>query len=177
MPFLPSLNDDAFISDLKNTFPDLPSISNGVSLMRGPSPLSIAERELIIAYVSRLNNCDLCHDVHADVSCQLGVDQQVIDKIFNREDLTLEDTRIAPLLDYVHKLTRRPGAMKQADVDKVFEAGWSELALVHAIGICSFYCMMNRMVNAAGVKGTIKKRKHVAARMARKGYTGKRKRG
>src|SRR5687768_13477590 len=35
------------------------------TLLHGPSGLSSGERELIAAYVSKLNKCEFCHDSHA----------------------------------------------------------------------------------------------------------------
>ncbi len=42
-------------------------------LLRGPSPLTEGERELIAAYVSHLNNCGFCMNSHAAAArCLLG---------------------------------------------------------------------------------------------------------
>jgi alkylhydroperoxidase family enzyme len=42
-------------------------------LLRGESPLSEAERELIAAYVSHLNNCIFCRNSHASAAkCLYG---------------------------------------------------------------------------------------------------------
>jgi AhpD family alkylhydroperoxidase len=41
--------------------------------MRGPSPFSQGQRELIAAYVSGLNACVYCHGTHAAVAVACGV--------------------------------------------------------------------------------------------------------
>lgn len=63
MTFLPSLPDNARLLDVFRAYPDtaFPLLDYHEALMRGPSPLSIAERELIAAYVSGLNACDYCY--------------------------------------------------------------------------------------------------------------------
>lgn len=43
-------------------------------LMREPSPFSIAERELIAAFVSGLNACSFCYGEHTAVAEALGVE-------------------------------------------------------------------------------------------------------
>jgi AhpD family alkylhydroperoxidase len=46
--------------------------------LRGESPFSAAERELIAAYVSDLNNCDYCHAVHSQTAVALGINANAI---------------------------------------------------------------------------------------------------
>jgi len=161
MPFLPSLADHATMADFSEIFDQVPKVANKQILFRGPSSLTMGERELIMAFVSGLNSCDLCYDVHSKCSCAMGIEQAVLDKISSEQKLEFDDTRIAPILLYVQKLTRRPGKMNQKDVDRVLAAGFDESALVDAIGICAFANMMNRMVCAAGIQGTQQYREKV----------------
>lgn len=59
MSHLPSLPEDATLLDVFRAYPDTarPLLDYHETLMRGPSPLTIAERELVAAYVSGLNGC------------------------------------------------------------------------------------------------------------------------
>jgi AhpD family alkylhydroperoxidase len=41
--------------------------------LRGPSPFTVAERELIAAYVSGLNACGYCHGIHRVTADAFGV--------------------------------------------------------------------------------------------------------
>jgi hypothetical protein len=54
MTYLPSLPPDAVLPDVFRARPEIyrPLIDYHQALLRGPSPLSEAERELIAAYVS-----------------------------------------------------------------------------------------------------------------------------
>ena len=67
MAYLPSLPADAVLLDVFRAYPDTarPLMDYHQALLRGPSPLSVAERELIAAYVSGLNACGYCHGVHS----------------------------------------------------------------------------------------------------------------
>src|SRR3954468_10967172 len=52
-------------------------------LLRGESPLSEAERELISAYVSHLNECGFCRDSHAAAArCLYAHNAEVVDQVF-----------------------------------------------------------------------------------------------
>src|SRR6516165_11346771 len=75
MPFLPSLRAGASLLDLFKAFPETsrPLIEFHEVLLRGPSPFTGAERELIAAYVSGLNRCRYCHGVHTATAERLGV--------------------------------------------------------------------------------------------------------
>jgi len=57
MPQLPSLPDQATLFDLLTRFPDIAKYLAPTNdhVMRGPSPLSAKERELIAAFVSSVN--------------------------------------------------------------------------------------------------------------------------
>jgi AhpD family alkylhydroperoxidase len=51
-------------------------------LLRGESPLSEAERELISAYVSFRNNCMFCMKSHAAAArCLYGGDEYLVDDV------------------------------------------------------------------------------------------------
>lgn len=59
MTFLPALRNPAQLLDVFRTYTDtaFPLLDQHEALMRGPSPLSIAELELIAAEGSGLNAC------------------------------------------------------------------------------------------------------------------------
>jgi len=54
-------------------------------VMRGPSPFTVAERELIAAYVSGVNECGYCHGVHTATAEAFGIQEG---HVYN--DATLE---------------------------------------------------------------------------------------
>ena len=60
------------------------------TIMRGPSPLSIAERELIGTYVSGLNACSYCFDAHAATVKAMGFSEDVTNAV-------LDDPNTAPI--------------------------------------------------------------------------------
>ena len=67
-------------------------------LLRGESSLPAADRELIAAYVSYLNNCDFCYQSHAAAArCLYGEQQHLVDlaveKLSHREKLVFTLSR------------------------------------------------------------------------------------
>jgi AhpD family alkylhydroperoxidase len=80
MLFLPSLPKKATLLDLDEEYGDLlrPIAPFVHGVMRGPSPLSRGERELIGAYVSALNRCRICFESHVLVAREFGIDESML---------------------------------------------------------------------------------------------------
>ena len=53
-------------------------------------------------------------------------------------------------LGFLEKLTLRPDEVTRADADAVRAAGVSDDALVDAIHICAFFCMIVRLADSLG---------------------------
>ena len=155
MPFFPSLPDDANVRTIFAMAGDRFHGWHDFSehLMRGESPFSLQERELIAAYVSGVNTCQYCHGVHSQVAMALGFAEDGFARLMEDVDTSGVDDKIKPVLKYVRKLTLTPSKMVQADADAVFAAGWSERALHDAITVCAMFNFMNRMLEGHGIKG------------------------
>jgi uncharacterized peroxidase-related enzyme len=121
-------------------------------LLRGDSPFSAAERELIAAYVSGLNNCNYCHAVHSQTAIALGIGTATLAHLFSDSRNEHLDPRMQPVLNFVHKLTLSPDTIAPADVSPIFAAGWNDRALHDAAAICGLFNLMNRLVDGLGVQ-------------------------
>lgn len=153
MPFFSSLPANAGIGQLNQLNPGVrqPMAQLGRAIMRGESPLTPAERELIAAYVSGLNGCEYCFGGHSEIAVNLGTDRAVFDKLFDDVEAAPVEAKLKPILRFVKKLTIEPRAMTQADADAVFAAGWSERALHDAILVCARFSFMNRLALGHGL--------------------------
>ncbi|MGH7247710.1 MAG: carboxymuconolactone decarboxylase family protein, partial [Pseudomonadota bacterium] len=131
MPFLSLLPKSASLLDLFKAFPETskPLIEFHEVLLRGPSPFAQAERELIAAYVSGLNQCRYCRGVHSATAGLLGVPRQSVASAIDDLDSAPIDAKMKPVLRYARKLTREPNSVNQSDADAVFAAGWDGTAL------------------------------------------------
>lgn len=153
MPFFPSLPMDATTKHIFTAHPEVYSHWTLVSeaILRGKSPLTPAERELIGTYVSALNACQYCYGGHRAAAELFGIAPQLIDSLIEDYRSAPIDDRLRPLFGYVRKLTVTPTKMTQADADAVFSVGWSEAALHSAIAVCCLFNFMNRLVEGHGV--------------------------
>src|SRR6266498_4488447 len=115
-------------------------------VMRGPSPFSVAERELIAAYVSGVNYCGFCHGVHSVTAEACGIEAGAAPAAVADLDTAPVPDRMRPVLRYVGKLTRSPASVTRADAQEVLAAGWDERALHSAVMVCALFNFMNRMV-------------------------------
>ncbi|TAK41500.1 MAG: peroxidase [Betaproteobacteria bacterium] len=153
MAFLKSLPPNAVLLELFKAFPETSKalLAYHEILMRGPSPLTAAERELIAAFVSGLNACHYCHGVHEATARQFGVNEATMGSLLTDVGAAPVEARLKPLLGYVRKLTLEPSRMTRDDADQVFAAGWDDRALHDAVSVCALFNFMNRLVSGAGI--------------------------
>src|SRR5260370_13012112 len=128
MSFLKSLPPEAGLLQIFQAFPEVarPLLEYHEALLRGDSPLSTAERELIAAYVSGLNNCNYCHAVHSQTAIALGIGAETIAHMLSNLRDEHVDHRMRPILTFVRKLTLSPGKITTPDVDEIFAAAWND---------------------------------------------------
>jgi uncharacterized peroxidase-related enzyme len=174
MPTLPSLPDQAVLIDVFSAYPAgvQPLLELHEALLRGPSPLSVAERELIAAYVSGLNDCSYCHGIHTATAEAFGIEPGVLESALSDLDGAPVPERLKPVLRYVGTLTRTPARITPADAEPVLAAGWSEQALHDAIMVCALFNFMNRMVDGHGIRADASYYPLSGRRLHEVGYTG-----
>src|SRR3954449_1879248 len=167
VPHLPSLRDDAVLSDVFRRFPEhaTPLADYVQRLMRGPSPLSVAQRELIGAYVSGLNACVYCHGVHTAIAVSQGVEEQLVAALVDDLATAPVEDRIRPVLGLVRTLTLTPAKVRDAEVAAVYAAGWDEQALHDAVSVCGLFNLMNRLVEGLGITATPEQHRAAAERL------------
>ena len=156
MPHFPSLPDDAGVRHILqfNAAAGRALVELHVALLRGDSPLSAKDKELIAAYVSGLNDCRYCFGVHAETAKAFGVPETLFAAMLNDVDSSPVDERLKPLLQYARVLTREPAKITRRHADAVFAAGWSERALHDAILTICLFNFMNRLLDGHGAKGS-----------------------
>jgi len=152
MPFFNSLPDNAGPPEVFKTYPQLYSLWSEMSqvLMNGPSPLSPAERELILAFAAGEAGCAFVYAAHSEVAYAWGIEEGLIDKLLDNLETAPIEPRLKPLLAFVRKLTLTPGEMTQADADAVFNEGWEEQALHDAIAVTARMSFMQRLAEGHG---------------------------
>lgn len=174
MAYLNLLPDNAVLMDVFRAFQETsrPLLDYHEVVMRGPSPFSVGERELIAAYVSGVNGCGYCHGVHTVTAEACGVPVGMAPAAVADLDSAPVPERMRPVLRYVDKLTRTPASVDQADADEVFAAGWDDRALHHAVMVCALFNFMNRMVEGHGITAGADYFATSGARLQEIGYAG-----
>jgi uncharacterized peroxidase-related enzyme len=175
MTLLRALPENATLPDLRRIYADLLEKLRPYAdrLMRGPSPLTPGERELIAAFVSGVNSCRYCHGAHSRVAHAFGIDEALLAAALDDLEGAAVDARLKPLLHYVRKLTETPSRMTAADAAAVYAAGWDDEALLHAIAVCAYFNNMNRLVDGTGIVGTPEAYSAAAQQLVANGYSGR----
>lgn len=152
MPFLKSHPADAGPANVFSAYPEIYAAWSKMSeaLMNGPSPLTPAERELILAYAAGSAGCRFVCVAHSEVAYAHGIEPGLVERLIEDPDSAPVDPKLKPLLAFVRKLALTPGEVTQADADTVFAAGWSEQALHDAIAVTARAAFMQRLVEGHG---------------------------
>ena len=112
-------------------------------------------QETISSYVSILNDCPYSLANHWANARHLIDDDARADAIEKalqtRTPETVFDGAELALLRYAEKLTRRPGAMVEADVLALREAGLDDGQILEANQIIGYFNYVNRCLNGLGV--------------------------
>ncbi|WP_446830409.1 carboxymuconolactone decarboxylase family protein [Candidatus Foliamicus sp.] len=154
MARFPSLPEKPDLADVFRRFPlGVKALCEYTDdLLRGPSPFTVGEREFLAAYVSGINACGYCHGAHSIIAELHGIDAELLAGALQDPAAAGVESRMLPILDYARKLTETPARMTDLDAQRVFDAGWSEEALYHAISVCAIFNFMNRIVEGCGVE-------------------------
>jgi len=125
------------------------------AIMFEASPLSRAQREALAVVVSAANECDYCVRHHAEALNAYWKDEERVNRL--AEDLTALDDlgpQLRTACEVAAKLTKAPGAMSEAEVSRLREAGWSDRAVLDIVLVTSYFNFVNRITNALGVQAT-----------------------
>ena len=153
---IPVLGPQPHLADVFKAFPETvrPLLEYHDLLLRGPSPLSIAERELIAAYVSGLNACDFCFGAHQIIAEAAGIDAALFGKLLEDIGSAPVDSALKPIFHYVKTLTLTPAKVTDAQAQAIRDAGWEDRAIHDAVAVCALFNFMNRFVEGMGVESS-----------------------
>ncbi len=117
-------------------------------LLRGPSPLSSAERELIAAYVSHRNGCMFCMNSHAAAARCLYADKKdiVSDLLHHKNAGELSD-KMRALLLIAGKVQVSGKSVTPEDIEAAKKAGAGDTDIHDAVLIAASFSMFNRYVD------------------------------
>ena len=163
------------ITGLLLQYPDSARHLSGLaqSVLRGPSSLTEAEREMIAAYVSAGNECRFCTNSHAAAARHLsGADCARVDEILHDATTALVSDKLQALLAIAAKVRRDGRSVTSEDILAARQAGADDKAIHDTVLIAAMFCMYNRYVD--GLATTTPEDpdlyKEMGARLATQGY-------
>ena len=117
-------------------------------LLRGDSPLSQADRELIAAYVSKRNDCFFCMSSHAAAArCLYEDDETLVDEVLKDMERSSLSDKMKALLRIAGKVQVLGKEVTAADISSARESGATDKELHDTVLIAAAFCMFNRYVD------------------------------
>jgi len=117
-------------------------------LLRGPSPLTEAERELIAAYVSYRNDCMFCWSSHAAASrCLYGDEKHIVDEVLKDMHESNVSDKMKALLNIAGKVQILGKEVKEEDIEEARKHGADDRTLHDTVLIAASFSMFNRYVD------------------------------
>ena len=117
-------------------------------LLRGPSTLTSAEREMIAAFVSSRNHCDFCHASHrAAAAHNMGGDYSTVDAVKHDPQTAPVSPKLKALLMIAAKVQESGQQVASADVEAARAAGATDREVHDAVLLAAAFCMFNRYVD------------------------------
>lgn len=143
------------------------------ALLRGGSPLSEADRELIAAYVSYLNDCMFCMKSHAAAArCLYGDQKNKVDDVLKDMQQSGVSGKLKTLLHIAGKVQVLGKEVTPEDVEAAKKLGAVDREIHDTVLIAAAFCMFNRYVDGLNSLTPTDPKEYEAMgeRMA-KGYT------
>lgn len=117
-------------------------------LLRGESPLSEGERELVAAYVSSRNECMFCMSSHAAASrCLYGDEKNIVDDVLNDVDHAHISNKLKALLHIAGKVQVLGKEVTEEDIAKARKEGAGDREIHDTVLIAATFSMFNRYVD------------------------------
>lgn len=117
-------------------------------LLRGPSPLSEGEREMIAAYVSSGNRTNFCIRAHTTTAAALlGQDREAVLTMIEDVDAAPVGEKMRALLHIAEKVRRSGLEVQPEDVDAARAAGATDEDIHDAVLVAAAFSMFNRYVD------------------------------
>jgi uncharacterized peroxidase-related enzyme len=117
-------------------------------LLRGPSPLSAADRERIAAHVSRLNECEFCARSHTAAQRHLDHHTANAEPGLGSDEVT--SPKLAALLRLAEAVVPGGHYVTEDEVASARSAGNNDEEIHDTVLIAAAFCMLNRYVDGLG---------------------------
>lgn len=118
------------------------------AVLRGPSSLTTAEREIIATHVSAGNECAFCTQSHASAARHLlGENCGLMDEVLSKSVTATISPKLRALLVIADKVRRDGRLVTADDIRAAQDAGADDRAIHDTVLIAAMFCMYNRYVD------------------------------
>ncbi len=118
------------------------------TLLRGDSPLSVPDRELIAAWVSSRNQCAFCTGSHAAAARHTGPEIAArVDAVLANGPEAAGDPRLTALLHVAAEVAAAVAPVSDTAIQAARDAGADDRMIHDTVLIAAAFCMYNRYVD------------------------------
>jgi AhpD family alkylhydroperoxidase len=117
--------------------------------MRGPSAWSVADRELMAAFIAQNNQCEFCTKAHATTALQAYQDNKLVSALLSDPNIKDIDDPLKTTLLMLGKLTRAH-KVDVEDMRAVLAAGASPQQIEDALAVCFSFNVFSRLADTFG---------------------------
>jgi uncharacterized peroxidase-related enzyme len=118
-------------------------------VMRGPSAWSVGDRELMAAFVSKMNACTFCIGAHTATAAMAYQDETKVQAVLSDLETAPIEEPLRATLRLLGKLTREQ-TVDTNDIRAVLSAGVSREQVEDALSVCFAFNVTNRLADAFG---------------------------
>jgi uncharacterized peroxidase-related enzyme len=117
--------------------------------MRGPSAWSVADRELMAAYVSKVNESAFCVGAHTATASRAYQDGTKVQAVLADLESAAVEEPLRATLRMLGKLTAK-GKLSAEDIREVLATGVSRQQAQDALAVCAAFNTTSRLADAFG---------------------------
>jgi AhpD family alkylhydroperoxidase len=117
--------------------------------MRGPSAWSVADRELMAAFVSKTNQSEFCTKAHSAVAQRAYGDGKAVSALLSDVDTAAIEEPLRATLIMLRKLTRE-NTVDTDDMRAVLAAGATRQQIEDALAVCFSFNVIGRLADTFG---------------------------
>eukprot|EP01059_Diplonema_ambulator_P031277 TRINITY_DN568_c0_g1_i1.p1 TRINITY_DN568_c0_g1~~TRINITY_DN568_c0_g1_i1.p1 ORF type:complete len:413 (+),score=128.39 TRINITY_DN568_c0_g1_i1:61-1299(+) len=109
------------------------------AVMGADSPFVLGEKFLIAAFTSRVVDCETCQRVHENAAITFGVDEALVDRLYEDIDSSPIAPRLKPVFHFARKVALSPKDVTNDDHQSLFNHGWSKRAIFDVTAIVGLF--------------------------------------
>ena len=120
------------------------------TLLTAETELDNEIKEAIAILTSLENGCKICVGEHARIAKELGMKEEIVDKLAKGIEFIEFPEKEKKLLKFCVKSAKNAYKVLQEDIDTLIEAGYSGSQILEALCIVGYFNYMNTIMLATG---------------------------